>query len=47
MSTFFVLAIERLFRDGNVATQHFVLSPTHMEILGRLMVGHEAGVHLV
>ncbi|HMK12063.1 MAG TPA: acyl-CoA dehydrogenase family protein [Acidimicrobiales bacterium] len=39
--------IERLFRDGNVATQHFVLSPTHMEILGRLMVGQEAGVHLI
>ena len=40
-------AMERLWRDGNVATQHFVLSPTHAEIVGRLMVGQEAGTPLV
>ena len=40
-------AIERLFRDGNVATQHFILSPTHIEIRGRLMLGQEAGTPLV
>ena len=39
--------IERLFRDGNVATQHFILSPTHIEIRGRLMLGQEAGTPLV
>ena len=40
-------AIERLFRDGNVATQHFILSPTHIEIRGRLMLGQDAGTPLV
>ncbi len=35
--------IERLVRDGYVATQHFILASTHYDILGRLMVGLDAG----
>jgi alkylation response protein AidB-like acyl-CoA dehydrogenase len=39
--------IERLVRDGNVATQHFILAATHQDILGRLMVGLDAGTPVV
>jgi alkylation response protein AidB-like acyl-CoA dehydrogenase len=39
--------IERLVRDGNVATQHFILATTHHDILGRLMVGLDAGTPVV
>ena len=39
--------IERLIRDGNVATQHFILSASHRDILGRLMVGLDAGTPVV
>jgi alkylation response protein AidB-like acyl-CoA dehydrogenase len=39
--------IERLVRDGNVAAQHMILSATHIDILGRLMVGQPAGTPIV
>ena len=39
--------IERLVRDGYVATQHFILASTHYDILGRLMVGLDAGTPVV
>jgi alkylation response protein AidB-like acyl-CoA dehydrogenase len=39
--------IERLVRDGNVAAQHMILSSTHLDILGRLMVGQPAGTPIV
>ena len=35
--------IERLVRDGNVATQHMILASTHLDILGRLLLGLDAG----
>jgi alkylation response protein AidB-like acyl-CoA dehydrogenase len=40
-------AIERLVRDGIVAAQHMILSPTHSQILGRLTFGFEAGTPVV
>jgi indole-3-acetate monooxygenase len=39
--------IERLVRDGMVAAQHILLSPTHIDIVGRLMFGLDAGTPLV
>lgn len=39
--------IERLVRDGMVAAQHMILSPTHVDILGRLTFGLEAGTPVV
>jgi alkylation response protein AidB-like acyl-CoA dehydrogenase len=39
--------IERLVRDGMVAAQHKILSPTHMDILGRLTLGLDAGTPIV
>ena len=39
--------IERLVRDGQVAAQHMILSPTHLDILGRLTLGLDAGTHVV
>jgi alkylation response protein AidB-like acyl-CoA dehydrogenase len=39
--------IERLIRDGEVATQHVILSATHLDIRGRLMLGLDAGVAVV
>ena len=39
--------IERLVRDGAVAAQHMILSPTHIDILGRLTFGLDAGTPMV
>lgn len=39
--------IERLVRDGMVALQHMILAPGHVEILGRLTLGLDAGTPLV
>ncbi len=39
--------IERLVRDGQAAAQHMILSPTHLDILGRLTLGLDAGTHVV
>jgi alkylation response protein AidB-like acyl-CoA dehydrogenase len=39
--------IERLIRDGEVATQHVILSSTHLDIRGRLMLGLDAGTPVV
>jgi alkylation response protein AidB-like acyl-CoA dehydrogenase len=39
--------IERLIRDGEVATQHAILARTHLDIRGRLMLGLDAGVPVV
>ena len=39
--------IERLVRDGNVATQHMILASTHLDILGRLLLGLDAGTPVV
>ena len=39
--------IERLVRDGTVGAQHMLLSPTHLDILGRLTFGLDAGTPLV
>ena len=39
--------IERLGRDGNVATQHMILASTHLDILGRLLLGLDAGTPVV
>jgi indole-3-acetate monooxygenase len=39
--------IERLVRDGQVAAQHMILSPTHLDIVGRLTLGLDAGTHVV
>lgn len=39
--------IERLVRDGNVATQHMILAATHLDILGRLLLGLDAGTPVV
>lgn len=36
-------AIERIVRDGTVATQHALLSPTHLDLHGRLLLGLPAG----
>jgi alkylation response protein AidB-like acyl-CoA dehydrogenase len=40
-------SIERLVRDGRVATQHMILASSHLEILGRLLVGLDAGAPVV
>jgi hypothetical protein len=34
-------------RDGAVAAQHMILSPTHIDILGRLTFGLDAGTPMV
>jgi alkylation response protein AidB-like acyl-CoA dehydrogenase len=39
--------IEHLVRDGQVAAQHMLLSPTHLDILGRLTLGLDAGTAIV
>jgi indole-3-acetate monooxygenase len=39
--------IERLISDGDVATQHVLLSRTHLDIRGRLMLGLDAGTPIV
>lgn len=39
--------IERLVRDGTVATQHMILANSHLEILGRLLLGLDAGTPVV
>jgi len=39
--------IERLIRDGEVATQHAILAATHLDIRGRLMLGLEAGTPII
>jgi alkylation response protein AidB-like acyl-CoA dehydrogenase len=39
--------IERLVRDGLVAAQHAILSSTHIDILGRLTFGLDAGAPVV
>ena len=39
--------IERLLRDGDVATQHAILSVTHPDIVGRLLLGIDAGTPVV
>jgi indole-3-acetate monooxygenase len=39
--------IERLVRDGMVALQHMILAPGHVEILGRLTLGLDAGTPVV
>jgi alkylation response protein AidB-like acyl-CoA dehydrogenase len=40
-------AIERIIRDGEVATQHAILARTHLDIRGRLMLGLDAGTPVV
>lgn len=39
--------MEQLVRDGQVAAQHMILSPIHMDILGRLTLGLDAGTPVV
>jgi alkylation response protein AidB-like acyl-CoA dehydrogenase len=36
-------AIERICRDSDVALQHYILSPTHLEPRGRLLLGLDPG----
>ena len=40
-------AIERVLRDGEVATQHAILARTHLDIRGRLMLGLDAGTPVI
>jgi len=39
--------IEAIVRDGQVALQHMILSPSHLDILGRLTLGQDAGTPVV
>ncbi|MCU1504373.1 MAG: acyl-CoA dehydrogenase protein [Ilumatobacteraceae bacterium] len=39
--------LEQLLRDGNAASQHMILSETHLDILARLLLGQEAGTPLI
>ena len=39
--------IERIGRDADVALQHMILSPTHLDIRGRLLLGLDAGTPVV
>jgi hypothetical protein len=39
--------IEQLVRDGNTATQHMILAETHLDILGRLLLGQDAGTPII
>jgi alkylation response protein AidB-like acyl-CoA dehydrogenase len=39
--------IHRLLADGEVALQHVILAPLHLDIRGRLMVGLDAGTPVV
>lgn len=40
-------AVERICRDSDVALQHYILSPAHLDPRGRLMVGLDAGTPIL
>ena len=37
-------ALQRIFRDVHVATQHMMVAPPTMEVAGRLLLGLETDV---
>jgi alkylation response protein AidB-like acyl-CoA dehydrogenase len=39
--------VERICRDSDVALQHYILSPTHLDPRGRLLVGLDAGTPIL